>query len=364
MHELYYWIALRLICGVGNVNYKNLITCFGSPDKIFGACSNELEKVEGLSTKTCKAILNFKENSKIENEIKLITSKQISIVTLNSPDYPASLKNIYDPPPFLYIKGQIKKADNMAIAVVGSRISSEYGRQIAEEISRKLASRGITIISGLARGIDSCAHHGALSGGGRTIAVLGSGIDVIYPRENKSLFSSIASKGAVVSEYPMGTEPNSYNFPARNRIISGLSAGVLVVEASPKSGSLITARLALEQGRDVFAIPGNVYSFKSRGTNNLLKNGAQLVESADEIIEQMQFKVNAYKQTDEEENNKIKCTGPDAQTVYALLQKEPAHIDEIIIKSGLSSSQISSALLELEINSLINQLPGKRFARH
>ena len=362
MQDLYYWIALRLTIGIGNVNYKNLIKHFNSPEKIFNAPPNELSKVEGITTKAVASILRFKPNPEIDRELDLIVSKDINIITLSSPYYPENLKNIYDPPPFLYVKGEIKREDRNAIAVVGSRMASEYGIMATEEICRDLANRGICIVSGMARGIDSCAHYAALSRKGRTLAVLGSGIDVVYPSENRKLYDIIASCGAVVSEYPMGTEPHGYNFPARNRIISGLSLGVLVVEASPKSGSLITARLALDQGREVFAIPGNVYSFKSKGTHNLLRSGAKLVESAYDIIEDLQLKVDTY-QTEEEEDKKTKGLNPEAQKIYAFIQKEPVHIDELILKSEFSCGRISSILLELELKSLIKQLPGKRFYR-
>lgn len=363
MHELYYWIALRMICGVGNVNYKNLINYFGDPEKIFNADKEELSKVEGISKKALDSLLNFKPGKQIESELDTIHSKGIKIITLNSPDYPENLKNIYDPPPFLYVKGEIKKQDKDAIAIVGSRHASEYGMNVTAGISGKLASYGITIVSGMARGIDSRAHQAALSSSGRTIAVLGSGVDVVYPPENKKLYSMISSQGAVISEYPMGTEPNAYNFPARNRIISGMAIGVLIAEASQNSGSLITARLALDQGRDVFAVPGSVYSLKSKGANNLLRCGARLVESADDIMEELNFKINPCKRTEENEGEKINERSPEAQKIYELILKDSVHIDEIISNSELSMGRLSSTLLELELNGLIKQLPGKRFCR-
>jgi DNA processing protein len=363
VHELYYWIALRLICGIGNVNYKNLLDHFGSPEKIFEAEPEELRKVAGITTKAVESILKFRSFPDIDRELDLIDSKKINIITLNSPGYPENLKNIYDPPPFLYVKGQIKKEDNNAFAVVGSRNTSEYGVIATEEISRQLALRGITIVSGMARGIDSYAHQAALACRGRTIAVLGSGVDVIYPAENRKLYHAIAEHGAVISEYPMGTAPHSYNFPARNRIISGLSTGVLVAEASLKSGSLITARLALEQGRDVFAIPGNVFSYKCKGTNKLLRSGAKLVESADDIIEELQFKVDAYAQIAKKEVGRILDLNPETQIIYELIQEEPVQINDLIIKSELSFSRLSSILLDLELSNLIKQLPGKRFIK-
>ena len=362
MNDLYYWIALRFVFGIGNINYKNLIKYFGSPEKALQATAGELEQVEGITCRAIESIRKYQPGKEIEHEIDLIDKKSISIITLNDPAYPENLKNIYDPPPFIYVKGRIVKNDDTAIAVVGSRSASEYGISATERISRELARSGFTIVSGMARGIDSTAHYGALAVNGRTIAVLGSGIDVVYPPENRNLYESIAEHGAVVSEFPIGTEPNAYNFPARNRIISGLSLGVLVVEASLKSGSLITARLALEQGRDVFAVPGNVHSYKSKGTHRLLKEGAKLVESAQDIRDEI--RVNASEAALEEtQPDAAVDLNPESRSVYQLLQEAPVQIDEIIAHTGFASSQVSAILLDLELNGLIRQLPGKRFEK-
>ncbi len=360
MHELYYWIALRFVCGMGSVSYKKLIEHFGTPERILHADRKQLEEVEGINERLRTGILNFKPGQETDRELDLIEEKGVKVLTLNSPDYPGQLKNIYDPPPIIYVKGKVEEFDNSAIAVVGSRHASDYGRAVARSISRDLALQGVVIVSGMARGIDSCAHRAALSVSGKTVAVLGCGIDVVYPPENRKLYSEIAEKGAVISEYPLGTEPNSYNFPARNRIISGLSTGVLVVEAGIKSGSLITARYALEQGRDVYAVPGNIYSPGSMGTNSLIKSGAQPVDKASDIVETMQFKVNASISVNDE---KIKSLSSQASLIYKLIDEEPVQIDEIIIKSGLSSSHVSSHLLDLELNGFIKQVPGKRFYR-
>jgi DNA processing protein len=360
--DLHCWIALRFVFGIGNVNYKNLINHFGSPEKVLQAPSEKLEQVDGITSRAVESIRNFKPDKAIDKEIELIYKKNITIITLNDPAYPENLKNIYDPPPFLYVKGCITKNDDNAIAVVGSRNASEYGISATERISRELARSGFTIVSGMARGIDSTAHYGALSAKGRTIAILGSGIDVVYPSENRQLYESIAEHGAVISEFAIGTEPNAYNFPARNRIISGLSLGVLVVEASLKSGSLITARLALEQGRDVFAVPGNVHSYKSKGTHRLLKEGAKLVESAQDILDEIRVNVSATG-TDEKQVDATIDLSTDSRSVYQFLQEDPVYIDELIVQTGFTSSQISAILLDLELNGLIKQLPGKRFAK-
>jgi DNA processing protein len=362
VNDLYYWIALRLVFGVGNVNYKNLIYRFGAPENVFQADPRDIAAVEGVSGKAIEAIRQFKPSKDIDSELEHIHNKNIAVITLTDPAYPANLKNIYDPPPFLYVRGTITPQDDTAVAIVGSRVASDYGSTATERISRELAHAGITIVSGMARGIDSTAHHGALSARGRTFAVLGSGIDIIYPPENRQLYASIAEHGAVFSEFPMGTKPHAYNFPARNRIISGLSLGVLVVEASLNSGSLITAQLALEQGRDVFAVPGNVHSYKSKGTHKLLKEGAKLVESAQDILEEIRGDVPAQHHTQQNTAADAEMSA-ECRTVYHVLTEEPLHIDEVILKTGFSSSHVSSLLLELELNGMVKQVPGKRFIK-
>ena len=362
MNDLYYWIALRFVFGIGNINYKNLINYFGSPKRVFQATTEELEQVEGITSRAINSIKQFKPSAEIDHEIKQIQLHAIKVVTLKDSAYPVNLKNIYDPPPFLYIKGDLIEKDANAIAVVGSRIASEYGISTTERISRDLARSGFTIVSGMARGIDSAAHHAALSVNGRTIAVLGSGIDVIYPPENRKLYEAIAAHGAVISEFPLGAQPSAYNFPARNRIISGLSLGVLVVEASLKSGSLITARLALEQGRDVFAVPGNVHSYKSKGTHRLLKEGAKLVETVQDI--QDEICVNVATVHDAEQHPAVHLDmPPDSRSVYQIMGEVPTHIDELIAQTGFASSHVTAILLDLELNGFIKQYPGKRFAK-
>lgn len=362
MNDLYYWIALRLAFGIGNINYKNLVNHFGAPENVFKARPDELGQVEGITARAIDYIRNFKPDRAVDKELDLINKKAVAIITLNDAAYPKNLKNIYDPPPLLYVKGALSSLDDAAFAIVGSRNASEYGMTATERISRELAMHGITIVSGMARGIDSCAHDGALAARGRTIAVLGSGIDVIYPPENRRLYESITSHGAVVSELSMGTKPNAYNFPARNRIISGLSLGVLVVEASLHSGSLITAQLALEQGRDVFAVPGNVHSYKSKGTHKLLKDGARLVESAQDILEEIRVNDSAAAPREELPDKTVVLSG-ELQSVYQQLHEEPLHMDEIIAKTGFTSSRLSALLLELELSNLIQQLPGTRFIK-
>ncbi len=363
MHELYHWIALRLVPGLGNVTCRSLLEHFASAQRIFSASRQELAQVEGVGPQTADAIRRFNGSDAIHEEIERIESSGVSAVTYASPLYPAYLKRIYDPPPMLYCRGSLAPADNAAMAVVGSRSASDYGRRAAGDICRELSRAGLTIVSGMARGIDSIAHGAALAAGGRTIAVLGCGVDVVYPPENKKLYDRIAESGAILSEYGMGTKPVAYNFPARNRIISGMSLGVLVVEAGMQSGSLITARVALEQGREVFAVPGSIYSFKTKGAHSLIRSGAKLVEGAADIIEELRPACLARADAGPAPPDAASELEPDQQRLYALLRESPVHIDDLILQANLPSGRISSMLLEMELSGLVQQLPGKRFAR-
>jgi DNA processing protein len=360
VHELYYWIALRRTFGIGNVLYKNLLQRFADPARIFQASASELESVEGVTARVAGAIRAFRPDPAVDREIERIEQAGARVITFAAPEYPQSLRDIYDPPPLLYVRGALAGRDLGAVAVVGSRSASEYGLRAAQQIARDLALAGITVVSGMARGIDSQAHQAALAAGGRTIAVLGSGIDVVYPPENRRLYRAMVDAGAVVSEYPMGTEPSSYNFPPRNRIISGLSAGVLVVEAGPRSGSLITARVALDQGRDVFAVPGSVYSLKSQGVHSLLRSGAKLVASARDIIEELPPYSRAPAASGSAPAAHLEA---EQQAVYDLLHSAPVHIDELLEMSACASGKLAARLLELELRGLVKQLPGKRFVR-
>jgi DNA processing protein len=279
--------------------------------------------------------------------------------------YPTNLRYIYDPPLKLYVKGKIIPEDNIAIAIVGSRRATYYGLKNAEDLSFELAAVGITIISGLARGIDSAAHRGALKAKGRTIAVLGSGLNVVYPEENKALAEEISCSGAVVSEFPLDAPPHSQNFPRRNRIISGLALGIVVVEAAKRSGALITANFALEQGREVFALPGKIDSFTSQGAHNLIKQGAKLVESTEDIIEELEpLRAVQARGARGSVRAKVVPKLPEEEgKVYSCLSNEPVQIDEIIQKAALSHGKLLTSLLKLEHKKLIKELPGKLFAK-
>lgn len=357
------WLALSFVDGLGKISYRNLIRKFGSPDKVFQASIKDLEEVEGLRQKVIKEIKGFNQNARVKNELELMRKHQVTLVTFLDENYSFNLLNIYDPPPFLYVKGEFKKEDKIAVAIVGSRFASHYGKLVTERISQDLALEGVTVVSGMARGIDTSAHRGALSVKGRTIAVLGCGIDINYPAENKKLREEIASNGALVSEFKMSTPPASSHFPVRNRIISGLSLGVVVIEASHRSGSLITARLALEQGRDVFAVPGSVDSLRSRGTHKLIKEGAKLVEDAQDVVIELLPQIRGSSQLADVQQDRGEFVSEEARSILELLEHSQLQIDKIITGTGLSSSQVSTTLLDLELNGLIRQLPGKVFVR-
>jgi DNA processing protein len=364
-----YWIALKSIAGIGNITFPALVDKFGSLPAIFAAPVLKLRETPGISKNIATAIAGFKDWDKVKEELELLDKNKINIITYQDELYPAKLMNIYDRPPFLYVQGNLNK-DDINIAIVGSRLASTYGKYTTERISRELALKGLTIVSGMARGIDSVAHRGALTAHGRTIAVLGSGLDVIYPPENKKLYADIIQNGAVISEFPLGTPPRSANFPTRNRIISGMSYGVVIVEAGEKSGSLITARLALEQGREVFAVPGSIDAAGSRGTNKLIKQGAKLIENTDDILEEIlpQFERTIVLKPPSASNSEV-VTVKSTQTLSAVDQKimgfisgGRVHIDDLISSTGLSSADILSALTTLELKGIVQQYPGKFFS--
>jgi len=353
----YFWFALKSIPHVGNVTFRRLVEHFGTPGRALSASERELSAVRGISMAAIASLLTHDPRVEAERECAAVKRSGARIVTLHSPDYPGLLLQITDPPPFLYLKGELRSSET-AIAIVGSRRASGYGMSTTEKMARGLARQGITVVSGMARGVDTAAHRAALAEGGRSIGVLGCGVDIVYPAENRKLFEEMSSKGALVSEFSMGTQPLAENFPRRNRIISGLCRGVLVVEAAEGSGSLITAQCALEQGRDVFAIPGNIHSPTSRGANRLIKDGAKLVESIDDIIEEMPHKLR--------EKDSVPLSGltfsPREAAVLSRLSASPVHIDEIVVKCALTVSEVSAILLRLELNGVITQHAGKQFS--
>jgi len=366
--DLKYWLALKEAAGVGNIAFLELLDAFGSLPAIFSAAISELTKIRTITKKTAENIVRFNAWDKICAKLELLEKSGISVMTCRDKSYPANLLNVYDRPALIYVKGSLN-GDDINIAIVGSRQASTYGKFTTEKISRSLAQKGLTIVSGLARGIDSAAHRGALAAGGRTIAVLGSGLDVVYPPENKKLFTEITERGAVISEYPLGTPPRAVHFPARNRIISGISYGIVVVEAGEKSGSLITARLALEQGREVFAIPGSIDSAGSRGTNKLIKQGAKLVENTDDILEEILPQMEKYHepQASPPEKKKEKTiaasnlSAPE-KIIIGCLSAGRVHIDDLIAACAIPTGELQSILLALELKGVITQHPGKHFS--
>lgn len=366
---LKYWIALKSIKGIGYVSFPALVDRFGSPSAVFGASVSELQQTEGISRHIAEAIVYFRAWDKVKVELELINKNKVKIVTYHDELYPGPLLNVYDRPPYIYVRGNLSNED-INIAIVGSRTASTYGKYTTERISRELALQGVTVVSGMARGIDSSAHRGAITAHGRTVAILGSGLDVIYPPENKKLFADIIENGAVISEFPMGTPPRSTNFPARNRIISGMSYGVVIVEAGEKSGSLITARLALEQGREVFAVPGSIDSAGSRGANKLIKQGAKLIENTEDILEEILPQIEQKKpvkgfsapETLNASIPRVEKLNAAEQKLYDLISKKRMHIDDLISLTGSSSADILSTLTTMELKGIIRQHPGKFFS--
>jgi len=363
-------VLLNMIPSLGSISVKRLLEYFDRAINIFQANRTELSKVEGITSRKIDAIKKAQENIDLERELKLAKEKDINIITILDKDYPQNLKNIYDPPPVLYIKGNLRENDYNGIAIVGSRRASFYGLSTASRLSSELAEMGITVISGLARGIDTASHKGALQVQGRTIAVLGGGLLKLYPPENKKLAESIAENGAVISEYSLEVPPLAKNFPRRNRIISGLSLGIVVVEAARNSGALITADLALQQSREVFAVPGKMDSVTSFGSHSLIKQGAKLISNTDDIIEELAIKFKKFsddksksrRSVDPASKHKIELDN-NANSVYGMLSKEPMHIDEIITSAKLEVPQISSILMQLQLNNMAKELPGKNFVR-
>jgi len=360
MESLAYWLALKTVPGVGNRLFLQLLKHFGEPKEVFEASRERLLKVEGISGRIASTIADYKIPKRVQEDLALVHKSGFRIVTFSDHNYPGLLREIHDPPPLLYVHGGLRP-DSVNIAIVGSRNPTPYGRTVTHELSAGLAQRGLTVISGMARGIDSAAHAGALAGKGETIAVLGSGLGTVYPAENKKLFHRIAERGAVVSEFPVLTPPEAHNFPIRNRIISGLALGAVIVEATQKSGSLITARLAAEQGREVFAVPGSVSSFKSMGTHGLIKEGAKLVENVNDIIEELNI-AQPTAPTIDRERPAIELSD-DEETILGKLSPYPIHIDRLIQQLPLSTGEVSGILLGLELKGLVMQTPGKCFAK-
>jgi len=371
------WLKLIRADNVGPTTFSKLIKHFSSVDRALGASASELAKIDGIGFKTAEQIAATRDKFDAGAELEMAEKLNIWIINFDDERYPPVLKKIYDPPPVLYIKGTLTRQDNLCIAIVGSRRCSLYGQEQSSRLAHFLSSAGFTICSGMARGIDSAAHQGALSAGGRTIAVQGCGLANIFPQENKKLFELIAESGACISELPLQYEPLSENFPPRNRIIAGLSLGTIVVEAGLYSGALITARAALENNREVMAVPGKIDSPLSKGAHQLIKQGAKLVESVEDVMEalgyigeQLQSHVSAAaaKASEKMETPLFDVTqlnlSKDEKTIYDYLSKEPLHIEQIIAGTDLAPGSINAGLISLRLKGLIRQLPGSLFLRH
>ena len=372
-HE--YWLALSLTLGLGATRGRKLANRFGSPEAVFHASLTELEAA-GLQAVSAQAIANGTSLAKAEEELAKARTAEATIITLGDQQYPERLTEIYDPPLCLYVRGDVAILSQPGVAMVGTRHPTPYGVGMAERLACDLSAHGVIIISGLARGVDTASHRGTVNAKGKTIGVLGTGVDVIYPRENGKLADQVLSLGgAIISEFPVGTQALPQNFPIRNRIISGLALGVLVLEAGEYSGTRITARCALEQSREVYAVPGNVTNKLSWGPNTLIKQGAKLVATWEDVWEELPSDVRMQLEAEKPVESQVPSTAslfdgaafsPHEKRIYALLRAdESTHIDELIEKlnDSMSSSELFAALFELEISSKIRQLPGKNYVR-
>src|SRR5437868_7665999 len=369
------WLALSLTPGLGPTRVRRLVEYFGGATAVMRASLTELEST-GILASSAQSLGTGKSAELAQEELGRAAGMGVKVVTLDDSDYPNELKQIYDPPPVLYVRGEVSTISQPGIAVVGTRHPTPYGTGMAERLACDLAARGLTIISGMARGVDTAGHRGAIAAKGKTVAVFGTGIDVIYPKENTRLSEQIlALGGALISEFPIGTFPAPQNFPIRNRIISGMSVGVLVVEAAEYSGTRITARCALEQNRDVFAVPGNVTNKNSWGPNTLIKQGAKLVATWEDVWEELPADVRlalepaASPESEAGQTASLFQEGelpPHEKKILALLKADEAtHIDELVekLEPTISSSEIFAALFELELAGKIKQMPGKNFVK-
>ncbi|MDH7576777.1 MAG: DNA-processing protein DprA [Bacillota bacterium] len=361
MQDRFYWAALQASLDLGPHNLLHLYHYFPSGKAVFDAREEELKRVPNLSRHVAEKIICQRRFIDLEKTAQELFEKEIKLVLLGEAEYPTYLAEIAVPPPVLYFKGKLPPGEIPLLAIVGARSATPYGMTIAKKIAKELVQAGWGVVSGMARGIDTAAHEGAIQESGYTLAVLGCGIDVCYPRENQKLKEQIQISGCLLSEFPPGTVPQPKNFPIRNRLISGCSLGTLVVEAGEKSGALITAGFALEQGRDVFAVPGPVTSTRSRGPHGLIKQGAKLVETVDDIIEEFSY-LNFPKQGPKQVTQKKELNlAPEEVNLLQFLSLEPVHIDQLARLSGLSVSVVSGLLTLLEVKGIVKQMPGHFF---
>lgn len=356
MEKKAYWVGFNHVKGIGAVRLRALLDYFGDLEIAWQAPADAFQRV-GLPPKIVENILSQRKALDLDALMTDLMQREITVFTLEDPEYPSLLKEIDQPPPVLYVRGEIREQDRKSVAIVGTRKLTAYGRQVADDLAFYLAHQGITIVSGLARGVDGIAHQAALKAGGRTIAVLGSGVDQIYPPEHTSLAERISTAGAVCSDYPPGTMPDGINFPPRNRIISGLSLATIVVEAGEESGALITATFAVDQGREVFAVPGNIFVAQSRGTNRLIQQGAHIVTSPQDVLDVLNmerveqvFAARSVLPADEVEKQVLNALG-----------SEPVPVDEIGVRTGYPIARICSVLTLMELKGMVRQVGGMNY---
>jgi DNA processing protein len=351
-----YWVAFSLVKGIGAVRFQALLNFFGDPQIAWGAPTEALREA-GLSAKVIENVVELRSSIDLDLVWEQLEAKGITVLIQTDENYPRRLQELDQPPPVIYMLGELTSEDEWAVAVVGTRRVTAYGRQVAEDIAGTLARNGISVISGLARGVDSISHQAALDAGGRTIAVLGCGLDRIYPPENRRLAEQITANGALISDYPPGTPPEASNFPPRNRLISGLSLAVVIVEAGQTSGALITAAFAADQGREVFAVPGNINSPGSKGTNRLIRDGAQPLLHPEQILEELELTMVAEQRT---ARVVLPADAVEAQ-LFEALGREPLHIDEIRSRTDLPIEKVTATLAVMELKGMVSQVGGMQY---
>jgi len=351
-----YWVGLNMVKGIGSVRLRALLNFFGDAQTAWNAPVDGL-KAAGLNPRIIESLLKIRHEVNLERVMTQLEDLGIQVITWQEETYPRRLKEINQPPPVLYLRGDLLPQDELAVAVVGTRRVSGYGRQVTEEIADLLGRKGVTVVSGLARGVDGIAHHAALQADGRTIAVMGCGVDQIYPPEHRQLAAQVMAHGALISDYPPGTPPDSINFPPRNRIISGLAIATVIVEAGETSGALITATFAAEQGREVFAVPGNIYALQSKGTNRLIQQGARPLLDVGEILEVLDMNQVLQQQT---ARSVLPADALEA-CILQVLGPEPLHVDEIWLQSGLPIDKVSATLAIMELKGMVRQLGGMNY---
>ena len=351
-----------MIAKVGPIRLRHMLDALESPENILRSSVDRLTRLEGVSRVIAEGIADWENQIDLTAELKRIEAYGCHILTPEDPLYPVPLRNIYDAPFVLYLHGSIQERDHHGISMVGSRRTTSYGRELGRKLAYQMAQAGVTIVSGGARGIDTAAHQGALRAGGRTIAVLGSGLDIVYPAENRVLFDQVASQGAVITQFPFGRKADRQTFPIRNRIVAGMSLGTLVVEANCSSGALITANLAVDYGRQVFAVPGRVDASYSKGCHALIKNGAKLCETVEDILSEFEYLFPAPK-TEDPKGSSLMPLGEEEALIWHLLEDGECHLDALIRGSGWPASRVSVLLMTMEMKRLVNRLPGQVFQR-